>query len=351
MTSGFLLYGSTGFVGSAIAHLAVQHGLRPLIAGRDAAKIEAQATELGIEHRVFSLDDSTAMDKVLKEVTVVLHCAGPYIYTSKPMVDGCLRTGTHYLDITGEIPVYEALAALDTESKSRGAMLLPGLGFDVVPTDCLALHLKQRLPSATRIALAFHSEGPARLPPGTANTMIEMIPFGNKVRRNGRLETPPRGAKTRMIDFGRGPVQATMLTWGDIFMAYYSTGIPNIEDYAVLPAEMRRQMPLIDYMRPLFKLTVVRNFFKRRLKAGSTADERARTRTSVWGEVEDAQGRKAVSRLHGPEAGVIWTARSALAAVQKVLAGNASPGFQTPALAYGADFVLECEGVTREDLN
>ena len=351
MKSGFLLYGSTGFVGSAIAHLAIQQGLRPLIAGRDAAKIEAQATELGIEHRVFSLDDSTAMDKVLKEVTVVLHCAGPYIYTSKPMVDGCLRTGTHYLDITGEIPVYEALAALDTESKSRGAMLLPGVGFDVVPTDCLALHLKQRLPSATRITLAFHSEGPARLPPGTANTMIEMIPFGNKVRRNGRLETPPRGAKTRMIDFGRGPVQATMLTWGDIFMAYYSTGIPNIEDYAVLPAEMRRQMPLIDYMRPLFKLTVVRNFFKRRLKAGSTADERARTRTSVWGEVEDAQGRKAVSRLHGPEAGVIWTARAALAAVQKVLAGNASPGFQTPALAYGADFVLECEGVTREDLN
>lgn len=351
MPSGFLLYGSTGFVGGAIAHLAVQNGLRPIIAGRDAAKIEAQATELGIEHRVFSLDDSTAMDKVLKEVTVVLHCAGPYIYTSKPMVDGCLRTGTHYLDITGEIPVYEALAALDTESKSRGAMLLPGVGFDVVPTDCLALHLKQRLPSATRITLAFHSEGPARLPPGTANTMIEMIPFGNKVRRNGRLETPPRGAKTRMIDFGRGPVQATMLTWGDIFMAYYSTGIPNIEDYAVLPAEMRRQMPLIDYMRPLFKLTVVRNFFKRRLKAGSTADERARARTSVWGEVEDAQGRKAVSRLHGPEAGVIWTARAALAAVQKVLAGNASPGFQTPALAYGADFVLECEGVTREDLN
>ena len=351
MPSGFLLYGSTGFVGGAIAHLAVQNGLRPIIAGRDAAKIEAQATELGIEHRVFSLDDSTAMDKVLKEVTVVLHCAGPYIYTSKPMVDGCLRTGTHYLDITGEIAVYEALAALDTESKSRGAMLLPGVGFDVVPTDCLALHLKQRLPSATRITLAFHSEGPARLPPGTANTMIEMIPFGNKVRRNGRLETPPRGAKTRMIDFGRGPVQATMLTWGDIFMAYYSTGIPNIEDYAVLPAEMRRQMPLIDYMRPLFKLTVVRNFFKRRLKAGSTADERARTRTRVWGEVEDAQGRKAVSRLHGPEAGVIWTARAALAAVQKVLAGNASPGFQTPALAYGADFVLECEGVTREDLN
>jgi short subunit dehydrogenase-like uncharacterized protein len=154
-----------------------------------------------------------------------------------------------------------------------------------------------------------------------------------------------------MIDFGRGPVEATMLTWGDVFMAYHSTGIPNIEDYAVLPAQVRRQMVLIDYIRPLFKLTVVRRFFRRKVKAGSTADERTRTRTTVWGEVEDAQGRKVVSRLHGPEAAVIWTARAALAVVQKVLVGNASPGFQTPALAYGADFVLECEGVTREDLN
>jgi short subunit dehydrogenase-like uncharacterized protein len=351
MPSGFLLYGSTGFVGGAIAHLAVQNGLRPIIAGRDAAKIEAQATELGIEHRVFSLDDSTAMDKVLKEVTVVLNCAGPYIYTFKPMVDGCLRTGTHYLDITGEIPVYEAMAAQDAQAKAQGVMLLPSVGFDVVPTDCLALHLKQRLPSATHLTLAFQTEGPAGLPPGTQRTMIEMIPFGHRVRHQGRLEIPKRGVKTRLIDFGQGPVQATRLTWGDVFMAYYSTGIPNIEDYVVLPEAMRRQIALIDYLLPLFKLGAVRNFLKRGVKPGPTAEQRAMTSTHVWGEVEDDQGRKAVSRLHGPETGVVWTTRAALAAVQKVLAGNASPGFQTPALAYGADFVLECEGVTREDLN
>jgi short subunit dehydrogenase-like uncharacterized protein len=350
MPSGFLLYGSTGFVGGAIAHLAVQNGLRPIIAGRDAAKIEAQATELGIEHRVFSLDDSTAMDKVLKEVTVVLNCAGPYIYTFKPMVDGCLRTGTHYLDITGEIPVYEAMAAQDAQAKAQGVMLLPSVGFDVVPTDCLALHLKQRLPSATHLTLAFQTEGPAGLPPGTQRTMIEMIPFGHRVRHQGRLEIPKRGVKTRLIDFGQGPVQATRLTWGDVFMAYYSTGIPNIEDYVVLPEAMRRQIALIDYLLPLFKLGAVRNFLKRGVKPGPTAEQRAMTSTHVWGEVEDDQGRKAVSRLHGPEAGVVWTTRAALAAVQKVLAGNASPGFQTPALAYGADFVMECEGITREDL-
>lgn len=154
-----------------------------------------------------------------------------------------------------------------------------------------------------------------------------------------------------MIDFGHGPVEATLFPWGDVFTAFYSTGIPNIEDYMVLPAESRREFASIAKLRPLFRLAVVRRFFRRRMKTGSTADERARSRTSVWGEVEDDEGRKAVSRLQGPEGGVIWTSLSALAAVRQVLAGKALPGFQTPSLAYGADFVLECEGVTREDVN
>jgi short subunit dehydrogenase-like uncharacterized protein len=238
MSTSFLLYGSTGFVGRVIAKLAVQSGLTPILAGRNAVKLEAQATELGLEHRVFSLEDSASLDRVLKEVTVVLHCAGPYLYTYKPMMEGCLRTGTHYLDITGEIPVYEGLAVQDTNARAKEVMLLPGVGFDVVPTDCLAMHLKQRLPSATYLALAFHSQGPAGFTPGTQAT-FEM-PYSPKLRRNGQLVTPEPDVKTRLIDFGNGSMLATRRTWGDVFMAYYSTGIPNIEDYLMI-SEMQRR--------------------------------------------------------------------------------------------------------------
>jgi short subunit dehydrogenase-like uncharacterized protein len=331
MPPAFLLYGATGFVGDAIARLAIEYNLEPILAGRDAVRVEKLAVELGVESRIFDLRDPHKIEQALEDIAIVLHCAGPFIHTYKPMVEACLQTRTHYLDLTGEIPVYEALAARDAEAKARGIMLLPGAGFDVVPTDCLAVHLKQRLPSATRLTLAFKSEGPAGLPPGTQRTIIEMMPYGNRVRRNGQLEVPEQATSTRLIDFGQGPVQATQLPWGDVFMAYYSTGIPNIEDYIVWPK------------------AVMRNMLKRGVKPGPTTEERACTRTHVWGEVEDDQGRKAVSRLHGPEAGVVWTARTALAAVQKVLTGNAPPGFQTPALAYGADFVMECEGVIRED--
>jgi short subunit dehydrogenase-like uncharacterized protein len=351
MSSAFLLYGATGFVGEAIARLAVEDGLEPVLAARNAVRLEKLGVELGVEHRAFDLSDPHKIEAALKDIAVVLHCAGPFLYTSKPMVAACLQTGAHYLDLTGEIPVYEAIAARDAEAKAGGVMLLPGAGFDVVPTDCLAVHLKQRLPSATRLALAFKAEGPAGLPPGTQRTGLEVvIPYGIRVRRNGRLEHPEQATKTRLIDFGQGPVQATLFPWGDVFTAYYSTGIPNIEDYNVLSEATRKQMAALAYLRPLLKLAVMRNLLKRGVKPGPTAEERARSRTHVWGEVEDDHGQKAISRLHGPEAGVVWTARAALAAVRKVLTGNAPPGFQTPALAYGADFVMECEGVTREDL-
>jgi short subunit dehydrogenase-like uncharacterized protein len=352
MSSAFLLYGATGFVGEAIARLAVEKGLKPILAGRNAARLEEMAAELGVECRVFDLQDPHQIEQGLKDTAVVLHCAGPFIHTFEPMVEACLQTGTHYLDLTGEIPVYESIAARDAQAQARGIMLLPGAGFDVVPTDCLALHLKGRLPSATRLALAFKSEGPARMPPGTQRTGFEVvIPYGVRVRRNGRLEHPKQPVKTRLIDFGRGPVQATLYPWGDVFTAYYSTGIPNIEDYSVVSEATRKQLATLSNLRPLLKLTIVRNFLKRGVKPGPTPEKQARTVTHVWGEVEDDQGRKAVSRLHGPEAGVVWTARAALAGIRKVLSGDAPPGFQTPAKAYGADFVLECEGVTRENVD
>ena len=347
----FLLHGATGFVGGAIARAAAASALRPILGGRDRETLGRLASELGLESRAFGLDDGAAVDRALNGVTVVLNCAGPFIHTFKPMAQACLRAGAHYLDITGEIPVYEGLAAMDSEAEARRVMLLPGVGFDVVPTDCLALHLKQRLPSATHLTLAFRTEGPGGLPPGTQRTMIELIPYGNRVRRSGHLVVPERGVKTREIDFGQGPITATRLTWGDVFMAFHTTAIPNIEDFVVVPESTRQQLAKVEYLRPLFRLEFMRNLLKRGVKPGPDAARRAKTTTHVWGEVIDGQGRRATSRLHGPEAGVVWTTLAALAAVRKTLGGTIAPGFETPARVFGADFVLECDGVTREDVD
>jgi short subunit dehydrogenase-like uncharacterized protein len=350
MPSAFLLYGATGFVGEAIARTAARSGLQPIVAGRDASKLERLATDLGVECRAFALDDVASIDRAMRDIKVVLNCAGPFIHTARSMVEACLRGCVHYLDITGEIPVYQSLFARDAEAKAQGIMVLPGVGFDVAPTDCLALHLKSRLPTTTHLRLAFQSVGPAGLPPGTQRTAIEMLPHGDQVRRNGLLLRPEQPEKMVSIDFGDGAVPAQLLPWGDVFTAYISTGIPNIEDYIAAPPGLRRQMALARAIAPLLKLSPVRSLLKRGIGAGPSAGARAKTRVHVWGEVTDGQGRMAVSRLHGPEAGVAWTTQTALAASRNALAGNAPPGFQTPAMAYGADFILDGVDVTREDV-
>jgi short subunit dehydrogenase-like uncharacterized protein len=347
----FLLYGANGYTGNLIAHEAVKRGMRPILSGRDRAKVEPLAQELGLEHRIFSLDESRAASAALSEIPVVLHCAGPFSRTSKPMADACLQTGTHYLDITGEITVFESLAARNEEARRAGVMLLPGVGFDVVPSDCLAAHLKRRQPSATKLTLAIRGLG--RISHGTATTMVENINRGGLVRRDGRLTPVPTAWKTRDIDFGTGKVTAVTIPWGDVATAFYSTGIPNIEVYAAVPATTRRMMVASRYFGWLLGASPVQSFLKRRINAqppGPSDAERERGKSFVWGEVTDDAGEHKVSRLVGPE-GYTLTVMTALEIVKLVLDGKAPAGFQTPSLAYGADLILSIDGVVREDLD
>jgi len=350
MTSPYLIYGANGYTGELIAREAVRRGQRPVLAGRNAQAVEALAAELGLEHRAYALDDTRAADAALSGMKAVLHCAGPFVRTSRPMADACLRAKVHYLDVTGEIEVFESLAMRGAEAAAAGVMLLPGAGFDVVPSDCLAAHLKRRLPSASRLVLAFHSAG--ALSRGTPTTIVENLHRGGVVRRGGRLKRVPAGWRTRRIDFGRGPRTAVTIPWGDVSTAYHSTGIPDIEVYTTARWPRRFAMKASRFLKPVLASGAVQSFLKGRIRAGApgpNAEERARGRTLLWGEVTDAAGGRAVSRQQGPE-GYTFTVLTALAAMDRVLAGSAPPGFETASKAYGADFVLGVEGVAREDL-
>jgi short subunit dehydrogenase-like uncharacterized protein len=266
------------------------------------------------------------------------------------MAEACLRTSTHYLDITGEVGVLEALAARDAEARAARVMLLPGCGFEVVPSDCLAVHLRGRLPGARRLAIAYASTGGVSR--GTAATAIEGLGRGGLVRRGGVLTPVPSAWKTRRIDFGEGARAAVSLPLADLTTAWHSTGIPDIEVYFAASPGLRALAVADRYARGLLGSAGVRRFLAAHVHAGPrgpSAEERRRGRGFVWGEVEDDAGGRATSRLALPD-GYTFTARAALAAVERALSGQALPGFQTPAKAFGPDFVLGVEGVTRTDL-
>ncbi len=250
-----------------------------MLAGRNAAQVNALASELGLEARIASLDDAPALDALLQGMTAVLHCAGPFVHTARPMVDACLRQRVHYLDITGEIAVFEALAARSGEAQQAGVMLLPGVGFDIVPSDCLAAHLKRRLPTAERLILGIRALG--SISRGTALTGIESMARGEGglVRQAGKLTPVPLAWKTRAIDFGRGPRETVTIPWGDVATAYHSTGIPNVEVYMALPPSAIRAMQLGRYLGWVLQLPGVAGLLRQRVRSGApgpTAAERER---------------------------------------------------------------------------
>ncbi len=333
----WLLYGANGYTGDLIAREAVRRGIHPILAGRSREKIEPLAKELGCEYRVFDLD---APD--LSGVSLVLHCAGPFLRTSKPMVLACLAAGVHYLDITGEIAVFEAVLRKDAEAKQRGVVLLPGVGFDVVPTDCLAAMLHEQLPDANELWLAFYSR--AGVSRGTLKTMIEGAGYGGAIRKDGKIVRVPQLYDVREIPFASGPRKAMTIPWGDVSTAFYTTGIPNIRVYSAQSPRAIARMKWMKPFLPLLRIQALRNIALRSADktTGPTAEQRAKTKVEVWGRVRNPRGEERTMTMTVLE-GYTFTVLSSLDAVEAVLATPKRGAF-TPARLLGADFVKGIPG-------
>jgi short subunit dehydrogenase-like uncharacterized protein len=339
-TPNWMIYGATGYTGQLIARHAVARGQRPVLAGRNSQLLAALAHELGCALQVFALDDPRELVSQVGGLSVVLNCAGPFAQTARPMMDACLKSRVDYLDITGEIGVIEDAAQRNEQALRAGVTLMPAVGFDVVPTDCLAAQLAERLPGARNLQLAFAFGG--SMSRGTAKTALESLPEGGRVRIAGRIERVPAAWKSMQVPFRDGPKLAMTIPWGDVASAYYTTGIPNIEVYMAAP---RVQVLLIRRLRRLFKLfkwPPLAKFARRQIDRqapGPDAASRERERSSLWGRVVSADG-DSVSATLETLSGYHLTMLTAVEAVARVRAG-APKGFMTPARALGSKFILE----------
>ena len=345
--SRVLLYGSYGFVGRLAAREALERGIDVTLAGRDREKVKNQSDELGCRAKRFDLEGPAVVSRALEDVDCVLNCAGPFSNTAEPIVDGCLQSGTDYVDITGEIPVIERIADRDDAAENAGVTLLPAAGFSAVPMDCLGAHLHDRLPEAQNLALGVDS---FRVPSvGSIVTVIEGIEDGGAVVRDGDLEDVPAAWRTREVDFGRGPRPATTMPMGDVPTAHYTTDVPNVEVYAFVPQPARFALESHRYLAPVLATPPVRLTLKGLAQLFSLVregpSERARDRGSayLWAEAR-TEGERVVSRLRTPDPYEV-TVDAAVTATERVLAGDAADGYQTPAGAFGPEFVFDLEGV------
>lgn len=350
-----MLYGANGHTGQLITHEATKRGMRPLLAGRRAAAVGQVAQRFDCAHRIFSLDSVDEIARQLDDVDAVLLCAGPFSRTSGAVVEACLRTRTHYLDITGEIAVFEAIFARDQEARERGVVLLPGVGFDVVPSDCLAKSLHQQMPDAERLTLAFHTASAPS--PGTMKTSVEAMGKGGAVRRGGRIVQVPTAFRSATIPFRDGHRKAMTIPWGDVSTAYHSTGICEIEVYMAMPTPMLAAAKLSRPFTKWLGSERVRSFFETRIDARNKSasvhpdqGDEPEARSQLWGRVDS--GTAFLEATLVTPGGYRLTAMTSVESVSRILQGalhgDIRRGAFTPSRAFGADFIQFFSGCNLE---
>ena len=339
----WMIYGANGYSGELIARYAKEKGFQPIIAGRNNEKISPLANELSLEGKVFDLSNIDEVSKNLEGINVVIHCAGPFSQTAEPMIKACLKSQTHYLDITGEIAVFEMAKSLDKQAQDAGIVICPGVGFDVIPTDCLASQLKTLMPDATHLALGFDSK--SGFSPGTAKTSVEGLSKGGRVRKDGEIIQVPLAYKTRKIDFGNGEKLAMSIPWGDVSTAHFTTNIPNIEVYIPASPNLVKKLKRMNYIRPLLGLGFVQNFMKKRIDKsirGPSEKTRAKLNTYLWGEVKNAKGEVKTLRLECSN-GYTLTMTGGVKMLEHALKTNKT-GYQTPTTLVNNQLLNEIEG-------
>ena len=341
----FLIYGASGYTGKLIVELSIKKGLKPILAGRTEAKIKPLAEKFGLEYLVFGLDNIENVVQNIAKFPLVLNCAGPFSRTAKPIVEACLKAKTHYLDITGEIEVFEMIKSYDLQAKKNGVMLLPGVGFDVVPTDCMAKYLSTKLPNATHLELAFTSVG-GSISHGTVTTMVENLGNEGFTRENGVMVSKPTGYKGKLIDFGSLKQFAMTIPWGDISTAYSTTGIPNIETFAGASKSVYYVMKLQFLFNPILRTKFVKNLLQKYADdkiTGPNEQHFQNGKSLIYGKVTNAKGEFVEGKLETLE-GYRLTAETSVLITQKVLELKGISGYQTPAGLSGHELILEIEG-------
>lgn len=353
LRDNFLIYGANGYTAQLILELCAKENIKPHLAGRTKANILPIAEKYDLPYSIVSVDDTEDLENLLKPFSVVLNCAGPFSRTYQQMTAACLATQTHYLDITGEIEVFEGCAAQNKAAQNANVILMPGVGFDVVPSDCLAKYIHENLPKAQSLELAFIGLG-GGVSRGTATTAIENLGAGGAIREKGKIIEVKNAHSIKEIQFDTNrniTTTSASIPWGDVSTAFYSTEIPNITVYLGLNKKAVRLMKLGNY----FGWFVGSKFMKKQLlkkvwsgAPGPNAEARQKSKSLLWGKAIDANGKTFEARLECPE-GYTLTAMTALESVKRILTDKTLKpnGYLTPSLAFGSDYITTFAGVKR----
>lgn len=349
----WLIYGANGYGAKLIIEEAFKRGLRPILAGRNEEKISQLARRWNLQYLVFSLNDIDNVSSILKNYFLVLNCAGPFVSTAKILIQACLKSNTHYLDITGEIDVFEYAKKIDDEAKKAKVLITPGIGFDVVPSDCFAMYLKKNLPTANRLIIGIDT--PRSYSAGTAKTIFNSLLKGGLVRQKGELVKVPMYHKIRKMKFSNKVSTVATVPYADLASSYHSTKIPNIEVYMRFSSVDNVVTKIVSKLSLFFSFPAIKWFIDKCIELfirGPSEIERKSTFVDFYGEVIDENGNVFMATMVTAN-GYDVNTKISVDIVDHIfklsdsrIESDSLCGYKTPAMLLGDDFVLHVPNVS-----
>lgn len=349
MSNKILIYGANGYTGRLITKQAINQNLNVELAGRNSLAIGELAEQYQVKHHIVELNQTSQLKELLQEFETVIHCAGPFSETALPMVEACLATSTNYLDITGEISVFEMIMRQHDAAKSAEVALIPGIGFDVVPTDCLTAYVFEKMPDAKSLELAFVGSKTG-LSRGTAVTMVKNMPDGGYIRKNGKITKVPLAYEVKEIEFPHKKQWCMTIPWGDLMTAYHQTGIPNIKVFSGVNYNTLQKIRRFRSLKFILGISWIQKIVRKKVErtvTGPTAENLELGNTYIMAKVINHKGEQVNAYMITPEAYQLTALTAVIAA--KSLTNSKLKGYYTPAQAFGKDFIMEVEGVIRQD--
>lgn len=335
-----MIYGANGYSAKLIIEELLSRGIKPVLAGRNHNEIIVLANNYSCAYEVFDLENEELLDSKLLSIHTLLNCAGPFKYTAKELMEACIRTKTNYLDITGEIPVFHLAFSKNETAKNAGVVLMPGVGFDIIPTDCLAKRLSEKMHDAKNLKLGFLNVR-GNISRGTWLTSLEFLSGKGVIRRNEKVVESEIGEFSIEVHKDNFTFYGLSIPWGDVYTSFQSTKIPDAEVYLGVPFLVYKFRKIILPFIKIFRLPIIKKIaasFIKKYLTGPNKQKRDSTKTYVWGRVENEKG-EMIEEVYRVMEGYNLTAKGAVECAVRVLQDSVRPGTQTPSLAFGSEFI------------
>ncbi|MCX7876790.1 MAG: saccharopine dehydrogenase NADP-binding domain-containing protein [Melioribacteraceae bacterium] len=338
--NSLLIYGANGYSAKLILNELLKFNIKPILAGRNKKEIIEIAENYKLDYKIFDLENFELIVENLKGIHTLINCAGPFIFTAKELIEACLITKTNYLDITGEIPVLSLAYKYSEKAKENNITILPAVGFDIIPTDCLAKKLKEKYPNAYELKLSLITIN-SKISRGTLLTSIEFLSGKSKILKDGKIIESTIGEYKNEVIIEGKKYYTISIPWGDVFTANISTEIKNVSVYLSVPYFVYKNIKLILCFNTLLKIKFIKSIVKlfvKKFKYGPNDAERKKSFVIIHGKVIDEQKNEFEDFIKVKD-GYEITALGASLSAKKVLSNEVPKGFLTPSLAFGSEFV------------